>query len=56
MSKLNNLNRYQKIIISLLLLMSLIFTAVYLMNTSKVGYKYRDTVLVHNIENDVTIY
>ena len=46
MERIKNLNFYQKGIILLMLLMSVIFAVIYPMTISRVGYLYNETILV----------
>lgn len=56
MERIKNLNSYQKGIILLMILMSVIFAVIYPMTISKVGYLYNDTILVPKEENGTTVY
>lgn len=56
MEKLKNLNRYQKGILILLVVMAILFTALYSMATSKVGFLYKDKILEVSEENGNTFY
>lgn len=56
MERIKNLNFYQKGIILLMLLMSVIFAVIYPMTISRVGYLYNDTILVPKDENGTTVY
>lgn len=56
MEKIKSLNRYQKGILIVMLVMSLIFGAVYRITISRVGFEYKDEILVPDQENDSTVY
>lgn len=56
MERIKNLNFYQKGIILLMLLMSVIFAVIYPITISRVGYLYHDTILVPGYENGSTVY
>lgn len=56
MERIKNLNYYQKGIILLMILMSVIFAVIYPMTISKVGYLYHDTILVQSYESGATVY
>lgn len=56
MERIRNLDKYQKGILVLLLVMYAVFAAVYFVVISRVGYLYHDTVLVPGEENGNTVY
>lgn len=56
MEKIKALNRWQKGILLLMLAMVLVFTAVYIAKISRVGFEYKDTILVPSQENGSTVY
>ena len=56
MDKIKNLNSYQKVLLIIMLAMALIFAPIYHKTVSKVGYEYRDEVLVQSVENGNTVY
>lgn len=56
MERMKNLNLYQKSILVLMLVMVLVFAVLYPMTISRVGYEYKDAILVPNQENGNTIY
>lgn len=56
MEKNKSLYYYQKIILIFMLAMSLVFTMVYYMTISRVGFEYKDTILVPSQENGSTVY
>ena len=51
-----NLNRYQKCLLLIMLLMSLVFTILYPITISRVGYEYKNSILVPTQENNNIIY
>ena len=56
MERIKNLNLYQKSILILMLVMALLFAVLYPMTISKVGYEYKNSVLVPHQENGNTVY
>lgn len=56
LERIKNLNRYQKGILMLLIAMVLVFALVYSMIISKVGFEYKDTILVPSQENGSMVY
>ena len=56
MERLKNLNGYQKTILIFMIVLSLIFAAIYLKTISRVGYRYNDVILVPTEENGSTVY
>jgi len=56
MEKIKSLNIYQKCILILMIIMPLVFTLIYYVTISKVGYEYKDAILVPSQENGSTIY
>ncbi len=56
MEKIKSLNRYQKGVLMLMLVMAIIFFVVYSMTISRVGFAYKDTILVPSQENGSTVY
>ena len=56
MDKIKNLNHYQKALLLIMLVMALIFAPIYHKTVSKIGYEYRDEVLVQSVENGNTVY
>ena len=55
MERIKNLNLYQKSILILMLVMALLFAVLYPMTISKVGYEYKNSVLVPHQENGSTV-
>jgi len=49
MDRIKKLNFYQKAILLIMLAMALVFAPVYHKTVSKVGYEYRDVILVQSI-------
>lgn len=56
MERIKSLNKYQKSILIVLLLMPLLFAVVYVKTISKVGFAYKDTILVPSQEDGSTVY
>lgn len=56
MERIRSLNRYQKGILLLTVVIALAFTAVYFVTTSRVGFSYRDAILLPGEENGTTVY
>ena len=56
MERIKNLNRYQKGVLIFMTVMVLIFAVIYIKTISKVGYRYKDSILVPTQENGQTIY
>jgi len=56
MERIKSLNRYQKGVLIFMLAMALVFAAVYSVTVSRVGFAYKDTILVPSRENGGTVY
>ena len=56
MERIRNLDRYQKIVLILLSVMLVLFTAIYIIVSSRVGFVYRDAILPPYEENGNTVY
>lgn len=56
MEKIKSLNNYQKAILIAMTAMALIFAVIYAKTISRVGYQYRDEILVQTQENGTTVY
>ena len=54
--RIKNLNRYQKCFLLIMLLMSLIFTILYPITISRVGYEYKNSIFVPTQENNNIVY
>ena len=54
--RIKNLNRYQKCFLLIMLLMSLVFTILYPITISRVGYEYKNSIFVPTQENNNIIY
>ena len=54
--RIKNLNCYQKCFLLIMLLMSLAFTILYPITISRVGYEYKNSILVPTQENNNIIY
>ena len=56
MKKIKNLNRYQKCVLILMMAMVLVFAVIYPVTIQRVGFAYKDTILVPSQENGSTVY
>lgn len=56
MNRIKNLDRYQKIILFIMLAMTFVFAVIYPMTISRVGFEYRDKIFVPSQENGNTVY
>lgn len=56
MEKIKSLNSYQKAVLVFMIAMSFVFAVIYLKTISKVGFEYKDEILVHSQENGSTVY
>ena len=56
MQRIKALNGFQKGILIIMIVMTLVFAVIYPMTISKVGYRYNDTILVPTQENGDTLY
>ena len=56
MERIKNLDRFQKIVLLLLSVMLVIFTAAYAVISSRVGFSYRDTILRAQVVDGTTVY
>ena len=56
MKKIKSLNRYQKGVLLFMIAMALVFAAVYSMTISRIGFAYKDAILVPSQENGSTVY
>lgn len=56
MEKIKNLNLYQKGVLIFMIVMAITFFVLYSMTISRVGFEYKDTILVPNQENGSTVY
>ncbi len=54
--RIKGLNRYQKGVLLFMVVMTIVFSAVYFMTVSRVGFAYQDTILVPSRENASTVY
>jgi len=54
--KLKELNRYQKGVLIVMIVMALVFAVIYPMTISRVGFAYKDKILVPTEENGGTVY
>lgn len=56
MEKIKGLNYYQKGVLMVMIVMALVFAVVYSMTISRVGFLYKDKILVPSQENGSTVY
>ena len=56
MKRIRNLDHYQKAILIVMFVMSLIFAVIYPKTIARVGYLYNDAILVPTVENGTTVY
>lgn len=56
MERIKNLNLYQKGVLVFMIIISLVFSVVYSRTISKVGFEYKDTILVPSQESGSTVY
>lgn len=56
MRRIRSLNRYQQCILLLLIVMALVFTAIYSVVSSRVGFPYMDKILMPSEANGNTVY
>ena len=56
MEKLKELNHYQKGVLIFMIVMALVFAVIYPMTISRVGFAYKDKILIPTEENGGTVY
>ena len=56
MDRIKSLNHYQRCILILMIAMVLIFAVVYSVTIRRVGFEYKDTILLPSQENGSTVY
>ena len=56
MARIKSLNLYQKCVLLFIAAMLLVFTVVYPIIISRVGFSYQNTILIPSQENDSTVY
>ena len=56
MERIKELDRYQKGILLLLVIMAAVFLVIYCAVTSRVGFRYHDSILVPETQGDSTVY
>lgn len=56
MERIKNLNLYQKSILILMLVMALVFAVLYPVTIARVGYEYKNAILVPSQEKGNTVY
>ena len=55
MERIRDLNRYQKGILILLAVSLVVFTAVYIVASNRVGFAYQNTILLPSEEDGATL-
>lgn len=56
MERIRNLYRYQKVILLILIVMAVIFAALYAVVTSRTGFSYMDKILIPETRDGATVY
>ena len=56
MNRIKNLNLFQKGILVIMILMALVFAVIYPKTISRVGFAYKDSILVPTVTNGNTVY
>lgn len=56
MDKIRSLNRYQQCILIIMIAMALIFAVMYTVTTRRIGFEYKNAILVPSQENGSTVY
>lgn len=56
MDRIRSLNRYQQGILMIMIAMALFFAAMYPVTIGRVGFEYKNAILVPRQENDSTVY
>ncbi len=56
LQRLKDLSYYQKAVLIVMMVMALIFAVIYPKTISRVGYKYKDSILIPIQANDTTVY
>ncbi len=56
MERIKKLNRYQKGVLIVMIIISLVFAVIYPKIISRVGFAYKDSILVPTIESGNTVY
>ena len=56
MERIKNLDRYQRIVLLLLSAMLVLFTVIYSVVSSRVGFAYQDAILPPHQEDGNTVY
>lgn len=56
MEKIKSLNRYQKTVLLLIIIMVLVFTILYPITIAREGFAYKDAILVPHQKNDSVVY
>ena len=56
MQRIKELNRYQKGVLIFMIVMSLVFAVIYTKTIARVGFSFKDAILVPSEENSSTVY
>ena len=56
MERIKNLDRYQKSILLIMIVMALVFAVIYSITISRVGFEYKGKIFVPSRENGSTVY
>ena len=56
MARIKSLGLFQKVVLAVVLAMVVVFTVVYAVTTARVGFSYKDAILVPAQEDDTTVY
>lgn len=56
MKRVQSLNGYQKVVLLLLSAMVLVFTVLYSITVARVGFSYKNAILIPGTENGVSVY
>ena len=56
MARIKSLGFFQKVVLAVVLAMAVVFTVVYAVTTARVGFSYKDAILVPAQEGGATVY
>ena len=56
MARIKSLGLFQKVVLAVVLAMAVVFTVVYAVTTARVGFSYKDAILVPAQEGGATVY
>lgn len=56
MKRIKNLDTFQKVVLIIMAVMSLIFAVIYYRTITSVGYEYNDTIFIPTVEDGKTLY